>query len=94
MVSVIRTSIFTEDEKDYRLFLKQQGFSDFTLFPANGDKVYLNIQFEADTALFNYKLRGVEAKFRNMRSNTYYYDLDQDFDGEADDFFGDDDGNY
>lgn len=89
MSSILRTSIFTEDESDFRDFLESEGFSGFTLFPANG-KVYLNIQFVTDTGLFNYKLRGIEEDFRAMRSNTYYYDLDNDFDAEADEFFGDD----
>lgn len=89
MSNVLRTSIFTEDEKDFRNFLEQEGFSDFQLFTTNG-KVYLNIQFKTDTGLFNYKLRGVESAYRGMRSNKYYYDLDQDFDDEADEFFGDD----
>jgi len=90
MVSILRTSIFSEDELEFRSFLEGAGFSDFHLFPANGDNVYLNIQFEKEASLFTYKLRGVETKFRAMHSNTYYYDLDQDFDSEADEFFGND----
>ena len=90
MVSIFRTSIFSEDELEFRSFLEGAGFSDFHLFPANGDNVYLNIQFEKETSLFTYKLRGLESNFRALHSNTYYYDLDQDFDSEADEFFGND----
>jgi hypothetical protein len=89
MSNVLRTSIFNTDESDFRNFLEEEGFSDFTLLVANGSG-YLSIQFKTDTGLFNYKLRGVESRYRSMRSNKYYYDLDQDFDDEADEFFGDD----
>jgi len=87
--SIHRTSIFNDDEKDFRSFLEKEGFSSFDLFSSKGS-TYLNIQFETDAGLFNYKLRGVENAYRATRSNKYYYDLDQDFDDEADEFFGND----
>ena len=89
MGNALRTSIFTTDESDFRTFLEEEGFADFLLSEANGSG-YLSIQFETDTGLFNYKLRGVESRYRSLRSNKYYYDLDQDFDDEADEFFNDD----
>lgn len=94
MSNVLRTTIFNDDERDFRSFLEKEGFSGFVLTQTKG-KTYLNIQFETDTGLFNYKLRGVENAYRSTRSNKYYYDLDQDFDDEADEFFGDDnDSDY
>lgn len=90
MVSTISTKILTKDQQEFYKFLEGAGFSDFHLFPIKEDSVYLNLQFDTDSSLFTYKLRGVEEKFRAMHSNTYYYDLDQDFDSEADEFFGND----
>lgn len=90
MVSVISTKIFTEDERDFRKYLESEGFANFHLFPSNGENVYLNLQFEQNASSFTFKLRGMEQNFRAMHSNTYYYDLDQNFDDEADEFFGND----
>lgn len=90
MGSIIRTTIFTDEEKEFRMFLNDEGFSDFTLFSNNGG-IYLNIQFHKPAAIMNYTLRGVEADYKSAHSNTYYYDLDQDWDEEAADFFGDND---
>lgn len=91
MVSVIRTSIFVDDERDFRNFLESEGFNNFHLFPSSSSSVYLNIHFENNASLFTYKLRDVESEYKDMHSNTYYYDLDQSFDNEAAEFFGDDD---
>lgn len=90
MASIIRTTIFVNEEKEFRMFLSDVGFSDFTLFPNKG-KIYLNIQFHKSAAIMNYTLRGVEADYKSAHSNTYYYDLDQDWDDEAADLFGDND---
>ena len=88
MTNIIRTKIYAEEEKEFRKFLEDAGFSNFDLFP-NKDKIYLNISFHAPATIMNYKLRGVENNYKASRSNTYYYDLDQDWDDEAGDFFGD-----
>jgi hypothetical protein len=93
MVSVIRTSIYVDDELDFRNFLKSEGFDEFHLFPSSSDSVYLNIHFENKTSLFTYKLRDVEGEYKDRHSNTYYYDLDQTFDNEATELF-DDDNDY
>ena len=93
MVSIVRTSIYVDDERDFRNFLESEGFGDFHLFPSSADSVYLNIHFENKSSLFTYKLRDVESEYKDMHSNTYYYDLDSNFDDEATEFFGDDD-NY
>lgn len=90
MKNIVRTTIFADEEKEFRLFLNDGGFSDFTLFPNKG-KIYLNIQFHRPAAIMNYTLRGVEAKYKSAHSNTYYYDLDQDWDEEAADLFGGED---
>lgn len=90
MASIIRTTIFIDEEKEFRMFLSNEGFSDFTLFPNKG-KIYLNIQFHKPAAIMNYTLRGVEENYKSAHSNTYYYDLDQNWDDEAADFFGDED---
>lgn len=91
MVSIIRTSIFKDDANDFENFLKSHGFTKFHLFPTSSDSVYLNIHFEIDASLFTYKLRDMEGAYKDLHSNTYYYDLDHNFDDEADEFFGNDD---
>ena len=88
MTNIIRTKIYAEEEKEFRLFLENAGFSNFDLF-ANKDKIYLNICFHTPATIMTYTLRGVENDYKASRSNTYYYDLDQDWDDEAGDFFGD-----
>lgn len=93
MVSVIRTSIYVDDERDFRNFLESEGFSHFHLFRSSADSVYLNLHFENNASLFRYKLRDIESEYKDMHSNTYYYDLDQSFDDEAAEFFGDGDDN-
>ena len=93
MVSIIRTTIYTDDLEDFRRFLENEGFSNFHLFPSKTNNLYLNIHFEKKASLFSYKLRDVEGEYKNLHSNTYYYDLDQSFDDEAEEFFGDD-GDY
>ena len=90
MVSIIRTSIYADDMSDFSNFLESHGFSKFHLFPS-ADGLCLNIHFENDTSLFRYKLRDIEGQYKDLHSNTYYYDLDQSFDDEARDFFGNDD---
>lgn len=87
MTNIIRTKIYADEEKEFRLFLKGAGFNNFDLFPSK-DKIYLNICFQTPATIMNYRLRGVETEYKSSRSNTYYYDLDQDWDDEANDFFG------
>lgn len=94
MVSIMRTAILTKDQKDFHKFLENAGFSNFHLFPSKSDNLHLNIQFDKPAGLFNYKLRGVEAEYCGMHSNTYYYDLDQDIDSEVNELFGDDSDDY
>lgn len=90
MASIVRTTVYADEEKEFRMFLEDKGFSEITLFPNKGG-IYLNIQFHKPAAIMNYTLRGVESEYKSQHSNTYFYDLDQDWDDEADDFFGDDD---
>ena len=91
MVSIIRTSIYADDMSDFRNFLESHGFTNFHLFPTNSDGLHLNIHFENNASLFRYKLRDIEGQYMDQHSNTYYYDLDQSFDDEAQEFFGNDD---
>lgn len=90
MTNIVRTTIFTDEEKEFRTFLNNAGFSDFTLYSHKG-KIYLTIEFHQPAAIMNYTLRGVESNYKAAHSNTYYYDLDQDWDDEAADLFGDED---
>lgn len=90
MTNIIRTKIYAEEEKEFRSFLESAGFSNFDLFP-NKDGIYLNILFLTPATIMTYTLRGIETDYKSTRSNTYYYDLDQDWDDEAGNFFGDND---
>lgn len=90
MVSILRTAIYTDDMSDFRNYLESHGFNNFHLFPASKDGLTLNIHFESETSMFRYKLRDIEGQYKDLHSNTYYYDLDQSFDDEATEFFGDD----
>ena len=89
MASIIRTKIFANELRDFRKFLNEAGFEDFHLTIAS-DETYLTIEFENPASVMNYKLRGIESNYKHYRSNVYYYDLDQSWDSEADDYFGDD----
>ncbi len=88
MTNIIRTTIYAAEKKEFRLFLKNAGFDNFDLFP-NKNNMYLNISFHTPATIMNYTLRGVENDYKSTRSNTYYYDLDQSWDDEAGEFFGD-----
>jgi len=94
MVSIIRTSIYKDDAVEFQNFLESHGFSKFHLFQSSQESLYLNIHFENNASLFSYKLRDMENKYKDLHSNTYYYDLDESFDNEADEFFGKDDEHY
>lgn len=88
MTGIVRTKIFAGEEREFRTFLEGIGFSGFVLTPTH-DKLYLNIEFKTPASIMNYKLRAVEESYRASRSNAYYYDLDQSWDDEVNDFFGD-----
>lgn len=91
MARIIQTGIYTEEMKEFRDYLEAQGFTEFRLFPSKRDKLHLNIYFENPATIMNYVLRGVEADYKAARSNKYFYDLDQDWDEEAENFFDHDD---
>lgn len=65
------------------------GFKDFTLVKPRKE-LHLQVEFKTPESVFNYKLRGVEEAYKASRGNRYYSDLDQDWDDEAEEFFGDD----
>jgi len=90
MSSIVRTKIYTEEKKAFRSFMLDAGFADFSLVARKND-LYLSIEFATPESVFNYRLRGIENAYMATRSNTYFYDLDHDWDDEARDFFGDDD---
>ncbi len=92
MTGAIHTKIFATEEKEFRTFLEAAGFSKFWLTPTQ-DKIYLSIEFKIPASIMNYKLRAIEETYRVSRSNVYYYDLDQSWDDEANDFFGNTDNN-
>lgn len=90
VANMIQTSIFAKEEAEFRKFLESEGFSGFQLFP-DLNEMYLNIYFDNPATIMNYTLRGVEDEYKVQRANEYYYDLDQDWDDEAEEFFGNDD---
>jgi len=90
MSNIICTKIFASELRDFRKYLQAAGFDGFHLDVAS-DGVYLTITFENPASVMNFKLRGIENDYKHFRSNVYYYDLDQSWDDEADDYFGDDD---
>lgn len=83
-----KTEILVDDEKEFRLFLKERGFGNIEVFSSEKDE-YLYLYFDNAAQYMKYKLRGIEQSFMATRSHTYYYDLDQPFD-ELDDIFGED----
>lgn len=88
MSNIVRTKIYNEEKKAFKSFMLTAGFADFSLIsPKNG--LYLNIEFATTQSVFNYRLRGIEDAYMSTRSNTYFYDLDHDWDDEANEFFGD-----
>lgn len=93
MAGAIRTKIFAGEEREFRTFLENSGFSHFRL-TSKQDEIYLKIEFKTPASIMNYKLRAVEESYRASRSNAYYYDLDQSWDDEADDFFGDNNNDH
>ena len=89
MASIVNTKIYSEERKEFHAYMIAVGFNDFTLVKPRKD-VYLQVEFETPESVFNYKLRGVEEAYKASRGNRYYSDLDQDWDDEAEEFFGDD----
>jgi len=90
MANIICTKIFANEKREFRKFLMAAGFNGFEL-AISSDEVYLTITFENPASVMNFKLRGIENDYKHFRSNVYYYDLDQSWDDEADNYFGDDD---
>ncbi len=90
MSSIVRTKIYDEEKKAFRSYMLAAGFSNFSLITQKNG-LYLNIEFPTPESVFNYRLRGIENSYMATRSNTYFYDLDQDWDDEANKFFGDED---
>jgi len=90
MSNIVRTKIYTDEEHLFQKFMVEAGFKNFTLIPQRNG-LCLNIEFDTPQSVFTYTLRGIEAAYMRTRSSTYFYDLDQGWDDEADEFFGDED---
>lgn len=90
MSSIIHTKIYNDEKKAFKFFMLNAGFSDFSLTTQKND-LYLNIVFSTPESVFNYRLRGIESAYMATRSSTYFYDLDHDWDDEAQECFGDKD---
>ena len=87
----IRTDIRVSDETEYKEFLKEKGFDKVEIFPTKANTC-LSAYFENPAEFMRYKLRGIEQEFMGLRSNVYFYDLDEPFDDLHDIF--DDNGDY
>ena len=90
MASIVQTEVYIEERKEFRAYLLAAGFKDVTLLKPKRE-MYLQLEFEAPESVFNYKLRGIEGAYKATRGNRYYSDLDQDWDDEAAEFFGEED---
>lgn len=90
MSSIVHTKIYNDEKKTFKSFMLAAGFADFSL-TTEKNGLYLNIEFTTPESIFNYRLRGIESAYMATRSNTYFYDLDHDWDDEANKFFGGDD---
>lgn len=80
-----KTTILAEDEQDFSNYLLARGFKGFTLAP-NRTGTYLTLSFEDPKEIMQYRLKAVEERFKAARSNTYFYDLEENWD-EAEEFF-------
>jgi len=87
MASIVGTKIYSEERKEFKAYLIAAGFTGFALVKPRKD-LYLQVQFDAPESVFNYKLRGIEEAYKATRGNRYFSDLDQDWDDEAAEFFG------
>lgn len=87
MASIVSTKIYSEERKEFRAYLLAVGFTGFTLTKPKKD-LYLQVEFDAPESVFNYKLRGIEEAYKATRGHRYYSDLDQGWDDEAAEFFG------
>ena len=88
VVSIIGTKVFSSEKSQFVIYLQSEGFDNFDLLAPEGS-VYLSIQFYNKGDIVRYHLRGIEHKYILKRSDAYFYDLDQSWDNEARDFFGD-----
>lgn len=89
MASIVQTKVYSEERKEFRAYLIATGFADFSLVKPKKE-LYLHVEFETPESVFNYKLRGIEEAYKATRGHRYYSDLDQSWDDEAAEFFGED----
>lgn len=89
MASIVNTKIYSEERQEFHQYLTEEGFSGFELIKPK-DELYLQVEFDAPESVFNYMLRGMEEAYKASRGYRYYSDLDEGWDDEAADFFGED----
>lgn len=87
MASIVQTKIYSEERTEFRAYLLAAGFNDFALVKPKKE-LYLQVEFDTPESVFNYKLRGIEEAYKASRGHRYYSDLDQPWDDEAAEFFG------
>jgi len=90
MASIVNTKIYSEERQEFQKYLTGEGFSGFQLVKPK-DELFLQVEFEAPESVFNYMLRGIEEAYKASRGYRYFSDLDEPWDDEAADFFGDSD---
>jgi hypothetical protein len=88
ITSVIATRVFSSERTQFRRYLLSAGFDQFDLVEPEGG-VYLNVQFYSKGDIARYYLLGTEHKYILSRSDAYFYDLDQTWDNDAREYFGD-----
>ena len=87
MASIVQTKIYKEERSEFRAYLIATGFTGFALITPKKD-LFLQVEFEVPQSVFNYRLRGIEEAYKATRGHRYYSDLDQPWDDEAAEFFG------
>lgn len=87
---VIDTKVFASEKIKFASFLQEHGFENVEI-SAPEDAIYLRLQFFSKGELMRYELCNIEQRYLVSRSDVYFYDLDQSWDGEVDGFFGPDD---
>jgi hypothetical protein len=86
---VIDTKVFASEKTEFGLFLKNAGFENVEVI-APEDAIYAKLQFFSKGDLLRYQLCNLEQRYLYARSDVYFYDLEQNWDHEADEYFGTD----
>ena len=89
MTYSVETRVYSEERDEFHAYLRDAGFGEFNLTTPNGE-IYLRLEFEDPQSSCNYMLRGIEERYKASRGHRYYADLDEAWDEEAAEFFGED----